>query len=170
MYYRYRNEGLKQVYKLLGASDILGNPVGLITNVGRGFQDLFHEVAYGFKDKDGSVLRGLVVGAQSIIKAIFGGLFGSLARMAGALYSIFKLDPIFTTFDGYRESKAGNIFEGVGFAIRNTGVELCEGVAGVVVLPYRGGKKDGLCGVIKGFFRGSFGLTFTLVLVPLTVC
>ncbi|POM61404.1 Vacuolar protein sorting-associated protein [Phytophthora palmivora] len=40
-------QGMRQIYSLIGAADILGNPVGLVTNLGVGVKDFFYEPAAG---------------------------------------------------------------------------------------------------------------------------
>ncbi len=37
----YTTLGIQQIYKVLGATDIVGNPYGLIENLGRGFEELY---------------------------------------------------------------------------------------------------------------------------------
>lgn len=41
--YHYRQELLRQIYRLIGSADFLGNPVGLFTNVSSGVADIFYE-------------------------------------------------------------------------------------------------------------------------------
>lgn len=41
--YHYRQDVLRQVYRILGSADFLGNPVGLFTNVSSGVADIFYE-------------------------------------------------------------------------------------------------------------------------------
>lgn len=45
--YHYRQEVLRQLYRLLGSADFLGNPVGLFTNVSSGVADIFYEPWHG---------------------------------------------------------------------------------------------------------------------------
>jgi len=44
---RYKSDLLMQLHLLVGSSKILGNPVGLISHLGTGVYDLFHEPAVG---------------------------------------------------------------------------------------------------------------------------
>ena len=44
---RYRNDTIRQAYLLLGSSELLGNPVGLLQNLGTGVRDFFYEPAQG---------------------------------------------------------------------------------------------------------------------------
>lgn len=53
--YHYRQEVLRQLYRILGSADFIGNPVGLFTNVSSGVADIFYEpfngsVVHGNKD------------------------------------------------------------------------------------------------------------------------
>ena len=50
--YHYRQEVLRQLYRILGSADFIGNPVGLFTNVSSGVADIFYEPFTG------AVMRG----------------------------------------------------------------------------------------------------------------
>lgn len=39
----YRQDVLRQLYRILGSADFIGNPVGLFTNVSSGVADIFYE-------------------------------------------------------------------------------------------------------------------------------
>lgn len=41
--YHYSQEVLRQLYRILGSADFIGNPVGLFTNVSSGVADIFYE-------------------------------------------------------------------------------------------------------------------------------
>ena len=41
----YVIQGLQQIYKILGSLSIIGNPVGLVTNLGKGVTHLFQDPA-----------------------------------------------------------------------------------------------------------------------------
>ena len=43
----YRQQGLREFYLLLGSADVLGNPVSLVSSLGTGVYDFFHEPAEG---------------------------------------------------------------------------------------------------------------------------
>lgn len=45
--YHYRQEVLRQIYRILGSADFIGNPVGLFTNVSSGVADIFYEPING---------------------------------------------------------------------------------------------------------------------------
>ena len=45
--YHYRQDILRQLYRILGSADFIGNPVGLFTNVSSGVADIFYEPFHG---------------------------------------------------------------------------------------------------------------------------
>ena len=54
--YHYRQEVLRQLYRILGAADFIGNPVGLFTNISSGVADIFYEPFNGAVMHGGSEL------------------------------------------------------------------------------------------------------------------
>ena len=71
--YHYRQEVLRQLYRILGSADFIGNPVGLFNNVSSGVADIFYEpykgvVRYGTKELGvgiAKVLLGLMIVSPS---------------------------------------------------------------------------------------------------------
>ena len=45
--YHYRQDVLRQLYRIIGSADFIGNPVGLFTNVSSGVADMFYEPFHG---------------------------------------------------------------------------------------------------------------------------
>jgi vacuolar protein sorting-associated protein 13A/C len=43
IFYHYRQDATRQVYRILVSADLLGNPVGLFNNVSSGVADIFYE-------------------------------------------------------------------------------------------------------------------------------
>ena len=82
---KYTDEGIKQVYKILGSIDILGNPVGLFNNISTGVDALFEKPMHGFNQGplEGGV--GIVLGAGSLLKNTVSGTFNSLNKVTGSL-------------------------------------------------------------------------------------
>lgn len=56
IFFHYRQEVLRQLYRILGSADFLGNPVGLFTNVSSGVADIFYEPWRGVVQHGGSEL------------------------------------------------------------------------------------------------------------------
>ena len=65
--YHYRQEVLRQIYRVLGSANFLGNPVGLFTNVSSGVADIFYEPWHGVVQHGGSEL-GIGIAKVSVYR------------------------------------------------------------------------------------------------------
>jgi vacuolar protein sorting-associated protein 13A/C len=100
--FHYRQEVLRQVYRILGSADFIGNPVGLFTNVSSGVADIFYEpfngvVMHGNKElgvgiaKVSLLLRQYVriadyaQGAASFAKKTIFGFSDSMAKFTSSV-------------------------------------------------------------------------------------
>lgn len=65
--------------------DILGNPVGLLTNIGEGFKQLISKTGSGFVKGplEGGV--GMAVGTAGLVKNTLAGVVGSLDKITGSV-------------------------------------------------------------------------------------
>ena len=58
---------MNQFYKLLGSSDLIGNPVGLIGKLGTGVFELVSEPAKGLLKGPDEFVGGVGKGIQSVV-------------------------------------------------------------------------------------------------------
>lgn len=68
--YHYRQEVLRQLYRILGSADFIGNPVGLFTNVSSGVADIFYEPFNGVV-MHGNQELGIGIAKVGLAKLIF---------------------------------------------------------------------------------------------------
>jgi vacuolar protein sorting-associated protein 13A/C len=71
--YHYRQEVLRQLYRILGSADFIGNPVGLFTNVSSGVADIFYEPLDGIMRLGPAELgQGIakVLGASFVVSCV----------------------------------------------------------------------------------------------------
>lgn len=83
----YINEAAKSIPKLLGSLDIVGNPVGLFTNIASGVIDLVEKPIEGFLQGPLEGGKGIVLGAGSLVKNTVSGTFNSIGKVTGSLAS-----------------------------------------------------------------------------------
>ena len=84
--HHYRQEVLRQLYRILGSADFIGNPVGLFTNVSSGVADIFYEpfngvVVHGNKD----IGIGIAKGAASFVKKTIFGFSDSFTKFTSSV-------------------------------------------------------------------------------------
>lgn len=112
--YHYKQEVLRQLYRILGSVDFIGNPVGLFNNVSSGVADIFYEpykgvVMHGSQELGIGIAKvGLVVflrdswlrffpcvqGAASFAKKTVFGVTDSMTKVTSSIgkgSSFFKL-------------------------------------------------------------------------------
>mmetsp|Transcript_47284 Transcript_47284/g.34572 ORF Transcript_47284/g.34572 Transcript_47284/m.34572 type:complete len:99 (+) Transcript_47284:649-945(+) len=84
----YTQQAGLQFYKILGSSDLLGNPVGLVDKLGTGVYEFFNEPRKGLMT--GNFRAGLSKGVTSLVNNAVGGTFDSVSKLTGSLYGVLK--------------------------------------------------------------------------------
>ena len=156
----YITEGTKMALKLVGSSDMFGNPVGLFSKIGLGFVELQRDPSAGMKQGTYGFVKGIGKGLQGVVKGVVGGTFDSLDTLSGSMYSVIK-EITWGQDKRQRRQRSGGIVD----MVKGVGEELADGVTGVFTKPYAGAKEAGLIGFSKGVGKGVVGLAVT----PLTV-
>lgn len=102
--YHYRQDVIRQLYRILGSADFIGNPVGLFTNVSSGVADMFYEpfngvVMHGNKElgigiakvslqlfrSNQTLIRPTNQGAASLVKKTVFGLSDSVTKFTSSV-------------------------------------------------------------------------------------
>ncbi|EFA80196.1 vacuolar protein sorting-associated protein 13 family protein [Heterostelium album PN500] len=157
----YTMQTLNQLYKVIGSSDNIGNPVGLFNHLSTGVKDFFYEPALGLVRSPRDFGRGLAKGSLSLLKNSVYGLFNTLSKLSGAMgkgVSVLSFDEQYLRQrQRVHQKKARHVGEGIAFGLKGLGRGLMEGVAGIVKQPVEGAMKDGVEGFAKGMVRGVVG-------------
>eukprot|EP01129_Flabellula_baltica_P006490 TRINITY_DN2434_c0_g2_i1.p1 TRINITY_DN2434_c0_g2~~TRINITY_DN2434_c0_g2_i1.p1 ORF type:complete len:2913 (+),score=603.66 TRINITY_DN2434_c0_g2_i1:175-8913(+) len=158
----YTESVMKQIYLILGSADFLGNPVSLVSNLGSGVKDFFHEPAKGLVLGPEEFGKGILKGTTSLLEKSVYGIMGTANKLTGTLTKIGET----ATFDeDYRrerairkQKQAANLGEGVVYGVRDFGIGLYKGLTGIVLDPIKGAKDDGAAGFFKGVGKGIVGV------------
>ena len=137
----YSKQGLSQFYRILGATQILGNPIGLLDKLGTGVYEFFSEPAKGLLISPRAFVKGMGKGTRSLVSKMVTGGLGTVANITGSLYNVVS--------EEYSESQT--LFKDLGL------IDLTLGVTGIGTKPYRGFKENGLVGLAKGATKGILG-------------
>jgi Vacuolar-sorting-associated 13 protein C-terminal len=86
----YTRQGVMQFYKLIGSSDIIGNPVGLVNKLGTGVYEFISEPSKGLLRGPDEFVGGIGKGVQSLVGNVVSGGFESLSKITGSLYTVMK--------------------------------------------------------------------------------
>ena len=143
-----RRQVLQGLYQVLGALEVIGNPIGLLGNVRDGVSDVFTES--GVKGV-GSLGRNLVFGTAGIAKGITSGLGTGFARLS------FDNEYVRVRRAG-KARKPKNVGEGALDGVIALGGGLLEGITGIVTKPFEGAQQEGTGGFFKGIGIGLVGV------------
>lgn len=159
----YSRGVLRNLHTLFGSLDFIGNPVGLINNLGTGVKDFFYEPMEGAAA--GSLeafLGGLGKGTNSLLGNTLHGASGSAAKLTGTLgqgLASLAMDSKYKQERTRRKAKeAKSVSQGVSQGSRELGRALYDGLTGVVLAPLRGAERNGVYGFGKGVFTGLVGI------------
>lgn len=144
----YLPQVTKQVLKIIGSANLIGNPVGLVEDVSSGikaFIDPLKDKDTALTDKD--MNKRLEEGGKTLLRNTTKGVFNTASKITGTVGNgVASL-----TFNKhYKEQRVlgrKGLIHGI-----------TSGVTGVVMDPIRGAKKNGLMGAVEGVGIGLIGV------------
>ena len=158
----FTTEGIFQIYKLLGSSDLIGNPVNLIGKIGNGFYELVNEPTKALMKNPTQLGIGLAKGVTGLLNGVVGGSLDSVSKITGTLYTtvhgiLGKKETVLIDEDDEPE----NLLVGAKQGITGGYQELKEGVTGLFMNPFQNAQKSGALGFIEGLSTGIFGFAIS---------
>ena len=180
----YEQQGITQIYKVIGSFDILGNPVSYISGISSGVEDFFYEPYRGIvrSPKDFAVgvgkgmkmsccilctfLKGflfsLPAGTASLLKNTVGGLFTGVSKITGSVGKGLAEATLDDEFQEKRQedrmNQPKNVVSGVAAGAVTFAKGVGSGLIGIVSKPVEGAKQDGAKGFFKGLGKGAVGV------------
>lgn len=161
--YHYRQDVLRQLYRILGSANFIGNPVGLFTNVSSGVADIFYAPYHGVVMHGNKELGiGIAKGAASFVKKTVFGLSDSVTKFTSSVgkgLSAATFDSEYQTQRrvSQRRNRPRHVIYGVtagGEAFANS---VFSAVEGIVTKPIQGAETEGAVGFFKGIGKGLVG-------------
>ncbi|PFH34306.1 hypothetical protein BESB_074580 [Besnoitia besnoiti] len=172
----YAQQGLRQVHKLVASIDIIGNPLGLVTNLSAGARALVREPWIKGPDNADEVAdtprAALWRGIRYFLAAVGSGLCGSVSKLVSGLFRLFEMlrlvdgdslrgmwpAAVRVTRDGIENPR--NFFDGMKYGSLGALQLLFASWIGVVVYPLRGARETGPLGLVTGLVHGMTSLFF----------
>ncbi|KAF9478514.1 vacuolar protein sorting-associated protein 13 [Pholiota conissans] len=161
--YHYRQDILRQLYRILGSADFIGNPVGLFTNVSSGVADIFYEPFQGVVVHGNKELGiGIAKGAASFVKKTVFGVSDSVTKFTSSLGKGLSA----ATFDAeyqarrrmtQRRNKPRHAIYGVTAGGEALASSVTSAMEGVFMKPIEGAESEGALGFLKGVGKGLVG-------------
>ncbi|KAJ7487596.1 vacuolar protein sorting-associated protein 13 [Mycena galericulata] len=161
--YHYRQDVLRQLYRILGSADFIGNPVGLFTNVSSGVADIFYEPFNGVVMHGNKELGiGIAKGAASFVKKTVFGLSDSMTKFTSSVgkgLSAATFDSEYQTRRrlNQRRNKPRHAIYGVTAGGEAFASSVASAMEGVLMKPIEGAESEGAFGFFKGVGKGLVG-------------
>ncbi|KAL0481837.1 vacuolar protein sorting protein 13A [Acrasis kona] len=166
----YTRSGTREIYKILGSLEIMGNPVGLFNDISTGVKDFFYEPANAITRNPEEFSKGLAKGSKSLLSKSVHGTFNTLSSFTRSIArslsyltqdedrSIlsYSYEPL-TIKDGFKQGGEAVVR---GFV---------QAGSDVFIKPIKGFYVGGVWGMVKGFGRGLLSIP-TKPIVGLLVC
>lgn len=162
--YHYRQDVLRQLYRILGSADFIGNPVGLFTNVSSGVADIFYEPFQGVVMHGNKELGiGLAKGAASFVKKTVFGVSDSVTKFTSSVGKGLSA----ATFDSeyqarrrmtQRRNKPRHAIYGVTAGGEALASSVTSAMEGIFMKPLEGAETEGALGFFKGVGKGLVGV------------
>jgi hypothetical protein len=172
----YASEALRQVYRIIGSLEVLGAPLDVFSHFATGVKDFFYEPSKAFMiDPMNPTLVGLGVakGTLSLVSHSATGFFGFASKMissGGYAAAALSLDNTYLQrrakfieiIGKFEDSRSRPKSAKFAIAVARPFMDLLFGVtdaaAGVFLEPYKGARKEGALGLIKGASIGMVGV------------
>ena len=174
----YGNETLRQIYKIIGSLDFVGNPTMVFNSFITGVRDFFVQPSREFirSPTDPSRLGiGVAKGILSLVSHSASGIFGFASKMSATAgqaaatlsmddhYKRWHTDQVTSLSMGYRKKWRSGlkiVVTGVTRPVEDILIGMVFAATGMLVEPYRGLRKGGTIGLAKGLGIGTIGLVF----------
>ena len=167
---------MKQIYKIVGSLDFVGNPSMLLTSFRTGLRDFIlqpsRELKYIARNPSRvgvGVLKGTVSLFSNSASGIFG-FFSNIGSTAGQTATMFTFDEHFQRhhsekqtaqnrhYDRWKRKGCGHVTLMITRPIHDIVFSIMSASTGIITEPYRGAKRNGVFGFGKGVGIGVLGL------------
>lgn len=153
----YLTSFLKQLYKIVGSLDLVGNPIGIVSSLGVGVRDFFFEPTHALITNPTEIRkigRGVVKGTLSLVSNVSEGTIGTLSTITRAAgRGVARLSGGDSSFLKRREElmkRPKSLLGALTRPLRDIENGLFGGLIGIVKVPYNGAKRSGMYGFAAG--------------------
>ena len=155
----YRAQLLHQLYKLVGSFEFLGNPVGLVSNLGTGMKDFFYEPAQGIMKSPHEFAKGMQKGSLSLFQNSTYGVFNAASKITGSVSkSLVQLSCDSDYVKRRADAQSQRLKQGTNLSTDSTVSDsVSDGFMGIFAKPMAGAREAGASGFLSGLGKGLLG-------------
>jgi hypothetical protein len=146
----YGRQALTQVYRIIGSSDLFGNPLGALQDISAALQEFVERPVEGLsRASPTAFIRGVGSGTSALLRHALTGTFDALAKLSGALgagVALLSLDHRFIAerWTQLRFEQPSGVGTGFMLGFRGFANSLVDGTSGIITRPVRSLETFGL--------------------------
>ena len=138
----YTRQVVLELYKILGSADLIGNPIGLVTNLATGVSDFFYEPAKAVFHNPLDLGEGLRKGTASLLSHSIHGSFNTVSKITGTFgkgMAALTMDDNYLA--GRKKSKrratmqSDHLDRRVAAGVTSVGAGVFQGLSGLITTP-----------------------------------
>ncbi|OMJ76662.1 hypothetical protein SteCoe_23935 [Stentor coeruleus] len=157
----YKSQGIRELYKIVGSVELLGNPFALINSLKAGVKEMFYDPAVALIESPNKFGESLLHGSVGLVRHTVHGLFKSVGTLTGGIgrfLTALTLDSKFQTkMRVLKNRRADNFGDKLKIGFKQLSYGFVQGITGLVTAPIEGIKQGGFPGLLKGIGKGIIG-------------
>lgn len=161
LFNHYKSQGIRELYKIVGSVELLGNPFALINSLKAGVKEMFYDPAVALIETPNKFGESLLKGSVGLFRHTVHGLFKSVGTLTGGIgrfLTAITLDKKFQTkMRIFKAQRANNFGDKLKIGFKQVGYGFFKGITGLVTSPIEGIKTGGFPGLLKGIGKGIIG-------------
>lgn len=158
----YAKRSMQEMYKLIGSSDMIGNPIGLVNDFDTAMFDLFYEPIDAITRNPRDFAKGLARGSLSFLKHSIHGTFNTASKVTDTVGTGLRYLSLDNNYIHVRQHnriyrRPRHAGEGMLYGLRALGEGVIEGASGIITKPIQGASSGGVLGFFSGIGKGLVG-------------
>lgn len=168
----YRRSLILELFKLVGAANVLGDPLALLQHISLGFWEFLSFPAMGLVESatkltPSGLIMGFVQGTKGLLQNFLFAISNAATKASSAAHKAILLWGYGNQRNGIAEVSLVFPYNGNINSVEESLVgATLRGLVGLVIDPIRGAEEAGFRGFLYGLRHGAFGA----VLIPASAC
>ena len=160
----YTRQIALELYKILGTADLIGNPIGLATNLATGVWDFFYMPGQAVAKNPMEIGEGLRKGTSSLLSNTMYGSFNTVSKVTGTFgkgMAALSMDDDYLAKRKQSKRRARMQSEHLGHGmvagVEGVGKGVVQGISGLITSPMMEVQQHGGSALLRGVGKGLVG-------------
>ncbi|CAG9320988.1 unnamed protein product [Blepharisma stoltei] len=161
MFNHYRSQAIRELYKIVGSVELLGNPAALINSLKAGVTEMLLYPTVALFTSQKQFVPTLLKGGVGFVRHTMHGLFKSFGNLSGGIGKVLTALTLDRNFQNamraMKAKKKKNLGDRIGQGFKQISYGFLNGITGIITSPIKGATQGGLQGLLTGIGKGIIG-------------